>query len=302
MALPERHERTERRARESAHLATRGIGLNAVLAAAKFAGGIFGHTYALIADGTESLLDVLASAFVWVGVRVAGRPPDADHPYGHGKADAIAALAASAVVFAAAGFVGWHAVHEISAVRIRPHWITLPLLVVIIVTKVWYSRHLEGAEAGGDAGSTALGAETLHQWTDVLTSAAAFIGIALALWGGPSFEKADDWAALFACLVIAFSGGVMLKRALSEMMDTAVPADFDREVRALALTVPGVGALDRVRIRKSGLSHLVDIEVRVDGNLTVRQGHDIAHAVTDTLVASPTLAISDVSVHVEPMR
>jgi cation diffusion facilitator family transporter len=302
MPLPERHERIERRARESAHLATRGIGLNAILAAAKFAGGIFGHTYALIADGTESLLDVLASAFVWVGMKIAGRPPDADHPYGHGKADAIAALAAAVVVFLAAGFVGWHAVHEINAPRPAPHWITLPLLVVIIATKIWYSRHLAGARTGSPADSTALGAESLHQWIDALTSVAAFIGIALALWGGPRFEKADDWAALFACLVIALSGGIMLKRAMGEMMDKAVPESLGREVRALALTVPGVGALDRVRIRKSGLSHLVDIEVRVDGNLTVRQGHDIAHAVTDALVASPTLAISDVSVHVEPMR
>jgi cation diffusion facilitator family transporter len=300
MPRSDTHARTAQRARDSAQLVARGIVLNAVLAAAKFAGGVFGHTYALIADGTESLVDVLSSTLVWAGFRVAGRPPDANHPYGHGKAEPLAALAVAGFVFVAAGLVGWRATHAILTPGQGPHWVTLPLLAIVIVTKLWFSRRMR--VAAQRAGSTALGVEALHHWSDALTSGAAFVGIAIALWGGPGLEKADDWAALFACLVIVFNGAGMFKQALGDVMDTAVPVNFEREVRALALAVPGVGALDKVRIRKSGLSHLVDIQVRVDGRLTVSEGHAIAHAVNEALLASAPHAISDVTVHIEPMR
>jgi cation diffusion facilitator family transporter len=156
--------------------------------------------------------------------------------------------------------------------------------------------------AGEEAGSTALGVEALHHWSDAVTSAAAFLGIALALWGGEGWEAADDWAALFACGLIAVNGAGMVLKALGDVMDAAVPAGFESEVRALALAVPGVQALDKVRMRKSGLTHLVDIQVRVDGELTVTAGHAIAHAVKDALIASAPHRISDVTVHVEPMK
>ena len=294
------HARTRERAHASAGLVLRGIALNAVLAGLKFAGGIFGHTYALIADGAESLLDILSSLLVWAGFRVAALPPDADHPYGHGKAEPLAALGVALFVFAMAGWVGVHAVHEIVTPHQGPAWWTLVLLAGVIVAKTWFSRRMNAA--GEEVGSTALGVEALHHWSDAMTSAAAFVGIAIAIWGGKGWETADDWAALFACVIIAFNGVGMFSKALSDVMDSAVTEKFDGEVRALALAVPGVQALDKCRVRKSGLSHLVDIQVRVDGNLTVREGHDIAHAVKDVLLASATHAISDVSVHVEPMK
>lgn len=278
----------------------RGIALNAALAAAKFVGGIFGHTYALIADGAESLLDVVSSLVVWGGFKWAGQPPDEDHPYGHGKAEPLAGLAVGVFVFAMAGWVAIHAVHEIITPHRGPSWWTLPLLAGVVAAKIWFSRKI-GA-AGRSARSTALSIEALHHWSDAVTSAAAFVGIAIAVAGGKGWETADDWAALFACLVIAFNGVAMFLRALGDVMDSAVATDFEDEVRALALAVPGVRALDKVRVRKSGLSHLVDIQVRVDGELTVRAGHAIAHAVKDALIASAPHAISDVSVHIEPAK
>ncbi|MFI5335418.1 MAG: cation diffusion facilitator family transporter [Opitutales bacterium] len=294
------HARTRRRAYDSAALVLRGIALNAGLAAAKFAGGIFGHTYALIGDGAESLLDILSSLLVWAGLRVAALPPDADHPYGHGKAEPLAALAVALFVFAMAAWVGVHAVQEIVTPHQGPAWWTLVLLAVAILLKAWFSRRI-GA-AGEAVGSTALGIEALHHWSDAMTSGAAFVGIAIALWGGKGWETADDWAALFAAFIIAFNGVSMFTKALGDVMDTAVSAKFDGEVRTLALAVPGVQALDKCRVRKSGLSHLVDIQVRVDGNLTVREGHAIAHAVKDALLDSNPHSISDVTVHIEPMR
>lgn len=297
-ALPSHHAETQRRARTSARLVLRGIALNAVLAAVKFAGGIFGHTYALVADGAESTLDILSSLLVWAGFRVAAKPPDADHPYGHGKAEPLAGLAVALFVFAMAWWVGLHAVHEIRTPHQGPQWWTLPLLALVVGAKMWFSRRM-GA-AGEASGSTALDIEAQHHRSDAMTSAAAFVGIAIAIMGGKGFETADDWAALFACAIIAFNGVGMAGKALHDVMDAAAPARFENEVRALALTVPGVRALDKVRVRKSGLSHLVDIQVRVDGHLTVREGHDIAHAVKDALLGSIPHAISDVSVHVEP--
>ncbi len=290
--------RTTRRAQQGARLVRRGIGLNAGLAVVKLAGGIFGHTYALIADAAESMLDILSSTLVWLGFQVAARPPDADHPYGHGKAESLAGLAVALFIFAMAGWVAWHAVHNILTPHQGPAWWTLLLLAGVVAVKANFSRRLR--VAGAAVGSTALGIEALHHWTDAVTSAAAFVGIAIAIWGGPGWETADDWAALFACVIIAFNGVGMLLRALGEVMDTALPQTQENEVRALALAVPGVRSLHKVRMRKSGLSLLVDIQVQVDGNLTVREGHDIAHAVKDALLASVAHGIDDVTVHIEP--
>ncbi|MSU34244.1 MAG: cation transporter [Pedosphaera sp.] len=278
----------------------RGIGLNALLAAVKLAGGIFGHTYALIADAAESMLDILSSTLVWAGFRVAARPPDANHPYGHGKAEPLAALAVALFIFAMTAWVASHAVQEIRTPHQGPAWWTLLVLAGVIVAKTWFSRRM--SMAGEQVGSTALGIEAMHHWSDAMTSAAAFVGISIALWGGTGWETADDWVALFACVIIAFNGFGMFTKALGDVMDVAAPANFENEVRALALAVPGVQALDKMRVRKSGLSHLVDIQVRVDGNLTVRAGHDIAHAVKDALISSASHGISDVTVHIEPAR
>jgi len=292
------HLEATQRANDSAGLVLRGIGLNAVLAVVKLAGGIFGHTYALIADAAESMLDILTSTLVWAGFRVAAQPPDANHPYGHGKAEPLAGLIVALFVFVMAGWVASHALHEIRTPHQGPAWWTLLVLAGVIVAKTWFSRRM--GMAGEQVGSTALGIEAMHHWSDALTSGAAFVGICIALWGGKGWETADDWAALFACVIIGFNGFGMFTKALGDVMDTAAPKNFENEIRSLALSVPGVRALDKVRARKSGLSHLVDIHVCVDGGLTVREGHDIAHAVKDALIGSTAHGISDVSVHIEP--
>ncbi|MEX2044332.1 MAG: cation diffusion facilitator family transporter [Opitutus sp.] len=294
------HARAQSDAAAGARLVLRGVALNLVLAVVKFAGGVYGNTYALIADGAESTADVFSSLLVWAGFRVAARPPDENHPYGHGKAEPLAALAVAGFILIMAGWVGWHAVLEIITPHAGPKWWTLPLLAGVVVVKLGLARRMR--DAGREAGSTGLGVEALHHWSDAVTSAAAFAGITVALVGGAGWETADDWAALVACLVIVANGVSIAGRALGDVMDTAVPVDFEQEVRALALGVPGVKALHKVRVRKSGLSYLVDIQVRVDGDLTVRAGHDIAHGVKDVLLASEPHRISDVTVHVEPVR
>jgi len=298
--LPPHLSEVRERAQTAARLVLRGIVLNIGLVGVKLAGGILGQTYALIADAIESLLDVLSSIIVWLGFRVAAEPPDAEHPYGHGKAEPLAALLVAVFVFAAAGWIAWHAVEEIVEPHAGPRWWTLPLLAGVVAVKVAYSRKLHSAST--ETGSAALGVEAWHHNSDAVTSGAAFVGIALAIWGGAGWEAADDWAALLAAGVIAFNGVRVFLQALGGVMDSAVSPEFEQEVRAVALRVPGVAALDKCRVRRSGLSHLVDIHVRVDGNLSVRAGHAIAHAVKDALLASTKHTITDVSVHVEPER
>lgn len=293
------HAEARRRAEDGARLVLRGVGLNIVLCLAKFAGGILGNTYALIADGIESLLDMFSSLLVWAGFRYAAKPPDADHPYGHGKAEPLAAMAVALAIFFAAGWIGIHAMHEILTPHRAPHWGTLPLLAVIVAVKWIFSRRM--AREGEQSGGVALGAEAWHHAADALTSAAAFVGIAIAVAGGPEYAAADDWAALGACVVIAFNGVAILRRALGEVMDTAAPEALHAEVRALAGLVEGVRGIDKCRVRRSGLSVLVDIQIIVEPLLTVRAGHEIAHAVQDRLVGAG-LAITHVSVHVEPAR
>lgn len=291
------HLEIRRRAQSGAALVLRGILLNAVLACVKFAGGIWGGTYALIADGVESLLDVFSSALVWAGFHVASRPPDDDHPYGHGKAEPLAALAVGVAILGAAVWIAVHAVREIVTPHGSPHWATLPLLAGIVLVKGWFSRRM--ARAGEQEGSTGLGAEAWHHYSDAITSAAAFVGIAIAVVMGEGYESADDWAALIACGVIVFNGVAIFNRALGDVMDMAVPQAFENEVRAVAGAVAGVAGIDKCRVRKSGLSHLVDIHVEVNPRLSVYDGHAIAHAVKDALLGS-VLRISDVSVHIEP--
>ena len=212
-------------------------------------------------------------------------------------AEAVAGLFTATVVLAAGVGIGWHAVGEIRDPQRVPQWWTLVILAGVVAAKVIFSRRLDAV--GRDTESTALGAEAWHHLSDAMTSASAFIGISIAVVGGPGYAAADGWAALVASAVIAFNGVKIFRRALNEVMDIAVPSEMADEVRAIAARVPGVAGLDKCRVRKSGLSYLVDIQIRVAGDMSVREGHNIAHAVKDTLLAS-RLRVSDVSVHVEP--
>jgi len=293
------HTMATQRAQTSARLVAAGILLNLVLGAVKLTGGVLGHSYALIADAAESLLDTLSSLLVWAGFRVAARPPDADHPYGHGKASALSGLFVAGVVFVAAAGIAWESVHEIITPHQGPHWLTLPLLAVVVALKEFFSRRMLRLDA--EYGATALKAEAWHHRSDALTSGMAFVGIAIGVIGGKGYEAADDWAALAACVLIAFNGIGIARESLGEIMDAAVPAEVEAEIRRLASAVPAVRYVEKCRVLKSGLSLLVDIHVHVDGGLSVREGHDIAHAVKDALISAP-LAVTDVAVHIEPAR
>jgi len=274
-----------------------GVIANLSLAVIKIVTGVVGNSYALIADGIESTADVVSSLVVWAGLRIASQPADEEHPYGHGKAESIAAAIAALGLFVAAAIIATQSIREILEPHEAPEWYTLVVLVVVIAVKEFLARRVLNAADALE--STSLRVDAWHHRSDALTSAAVAIGIAVALWGGPGYEAADDWAALIACGVIAINGLILLRFAVREIMDETVPAETQQKIREIAGTIDGVQIIEKVRVRKSGLGLHMDIHVQVDAQMTVRDSHAIGHRVKDTLLAS-TLRIEDVVVHIEP--
>jgi cation diffusion facilitator family transporter len=282
-----------------ARVALFGMLINLVFAALKILGGLFGNAYVLIADGIESALDIAGSLVIWGGLKFAARPPDETHPYGHGKAEPIAAVVVACGVLAAAAGLAIESVREILRPHHGPAPFTLGILIVVIIVKEILFRYVN--RVGRDVESTAVQTDAWHHRSDALTSTAAFLGISIALIGGEGWQSADDWAALFACAVIAGNGLRLLRPAVREIMDTAPRGKIVGVVRGAAASVPGVIEIEKCFIRKMGLDFYVDLHVGVDGNISVRDGHRIAHAVKRAIQETDA-RIADVLVHIEPAQ
>jgi cation diffusion facilitator family transporter len=282
-----------------ARVALFGMIVNLIFAAAKILGGLFGHAYVLIADGIESGLDIAGSFVIWGGLKFAARPPDETHPYGHGKAEPIAAAVVAFGVLAAAAGLAIQSVREILTPHHGPAPFTLGILIVVIVVKEILFRYVN--RIGRHVESTAVQTDAWHHRSDALTSAAAFIGISVALIGGSGWQSADDWAALFACAVIAGNGIRLLRPALYEIMDTAPGGKIVRSIRRAARSVPGVMQVEKCRVRKMGLDFYVDLHVGVKDSISVREGHEIAHQVKAAIQHNDS-RVADVLVHIEPAK
>jgi cation diffusion facilitator family transporter len=279
------------------NLALLGIVINVVFSVVKLLAGTVGHSHALIADGIESTLDIAGSFIIWGALSLASKPPDADHPYGHGKAEPVAAIVVSFAVLIAALGLAVRSMHDLFSPRQGPERFTLIVLIVVVVTKEILYRVV--SHLAKKTRSAAIAADAGHHRADAISSLAAFIGIAIAVLGGKGWEQADNWAALFACVLIAWNGVIMLRPALYEIMDTAPPADFEGRVRQAAAGVDGVNNVQQCRIRKMGVHFYVDLHVWVNGAMTVLEGHNIAHAVKDA-VRDSNPEVADVLVHIEP--
>ena len=283
--------------RSGARVALVGMGANVVLATAKILAGALGNSYVLIADGIESALDIAGSAIIWGGLKFAARPADETHPYGHGKAEPVAAIIVSLGVLAAALVIAVRSVHEIFQPHHAPAPFTLAVLIVVVAVKELLFRIVD--RLGRNAGSTAIQTDAWHHRTDAMTSVAAFIGISIALIGGPRWQSADAWAALFACVLIAANGWRLFYPALHEVLDTAPRGEIIERVRVAAEAVPGVLEIDKCFVRKMGLEYYVDLHVGVDERISVRAGHELAHEVKDA-IKQTNPRIADVLVHIEP--
>ena len=276
-----------------------GLGINIIFAVVKIAAGVFGNAYALIADGIESGLDVAGSIVIWGGLRFAARPPDASHPYGHGKAEPLAAIIVALGVLVAAAALAFQSVREIFLPHHAPASFTLVVLVVAVIVKEGLFRSV--SRLGRIIDSTAITTDAWHHRADAIISMAAAIGISIALIGGEKWQRADDCAALFACVIIASTGVRLLGPALREILDTAPRGEIIDRVRSAARSVPGVMDLDKCFIRKMGVNYYVDLHVQVNGGISVREGHELAHRVKDAIRATNS-QIADVLVHIEPAK
>jgi cation diffusion facilitator family transporter len=277
-----------------------GMVVNVFLAGGKLAAGIFGHSNALIADAVESLADIFSSIVVWRGLVVASEPADEDHPYGHGKAEAIAAGMVSTMLLLAALGIAASSVQSIVAGRqTGPRAFTLLVLLAVVIVKEGMFRFVLGEAQSVE--STAVRADAWHHRSDAITSLAAAVGITVSLIGGKGYESADDVAAIAAAAIIAFNGWRVLRPALSELMDESPSREVIERIGKTAATIPGVERVEKCIVRKSGHRYWVDMHVEVDPLMTVQQGHGIAHDVKDK-VREQYPAVRDVLVHIEPSK
>jgi cation diffusion facilitator family transporter len=274
-----------------------GILANAILAVIKGIAGVLGNSYALIADAIESTTDIASSLIVWGGLKISGIPPDIDHPYGHGKAEPLAATVVGLFLFAVAAGIAIQSAREIVTPHHAPAAFTLIVLIAVVVIKESLFRFV--FTVGKSIESTAVKSDAWHHRSDAITSASAAVGISIALIGGPGYESADDWAAMFASVVIAFNAFRIIRPAINEVMDAAPTSEIDNAVRKTAEKVNGVVGLEKCRMRKMGLWYYVDLHVTVEGSIAVREGHEIAREVKSRILADHA-NIADVLVHIEP--
>ena len=270
---------------------------NAALAVVKWLAGYFGHSYALIADAIESTTDVLSSVLVLLGIKYATRPADENHPYGHGKAEPLITFMVVGFLITSAIFIAHESIQNIQTPHKGPAPFTLIVLGAIILWKeISYQVVMRKSR---ETKSSILRADAWHHRSDAITSVAAFIGISVALLMGKGYESADDWAALAASGFILYNSYLIFRPALGEIMDEHTHDDFILQIRDLAMHVEGVSATEKCLVRKVGMRYFIDLHIEVDGDITVRQGHEIAHMLKAKLMEEwPEVA--NVLIHVEP--
>lgn len=270
---------------------------NLGMAIVKFLVGYFGNAYALIADAIESTGDVFASMLVLLGIKYAQKPPDENHPYGHGKVEPLITFVVVGFLVVSGTLIIIESIHNIQTPHKAPHSFTLYFLAAIILVKEGFYRFVD--KSSRETGSSSLKADAWHHRSDAITSAFAFIGILIAVLFGDAYAAADDWAALFASGVIFFNAYLIFRPALGEIMDEHRYDDMIAVIREISKEVTGVIQTEKCWVRKSGMRFWVDIHVHVDGTMSVHEGHTIAHALKERLMRQLP-EIEDVLVHIEP--
>jgi divalent metal cation (Fe/Co/Zn/Cd) transporter len=270
---------------------------NTCLAIIKGIAGVFGNSYALIADAIESTTDIFASFLVLFGIKYSNRPADANHPYGHGRVEPLITFLVVGFLITSASIIAYESVINIRTPHELPKPWTLIVLGAIIIWKEFSFRLV--MKRGIQTNSSSLKADAWHHRSDAITSVAAFIGISIALFLGKGYESADDWAALFASAFILYNSYLIFRPALGEIMDEHLYEDLEAEIRKIAVSVDGVIDTEKCFIRKSGMKFHVDLHAVVDGTISVKEGHDISHLLKDTLREN-IVDLGHVLIHIEP--
>ncbi len=272
---------------------------NTLLAIIKGLAGFLGNSYALIADAIESTTDIFSSLLVLFGLKYANLPPDKNHPYGHGRIEPLITFLVVGFLITSATVIAYESIQNIGTPHDLPKPFTLIVLGAIILWKeVSYRLVMKKSK---ETKSSSLRADAWHHRSDAITSIAAFIGISIALILGKGYESADDWAALFASAFIIYNSYLIFRPALGEIMDENLYDDLEATIRKVSLEVKGIIDTEKCFIRKAGMQYHIDLHAVVDGQLTVREGHELAHQLKDTL-RSTIPELGHVLIHVEPSR
>lgn len=274
-----------------------GLAVNLALGVVKLLAGIFGQSFALISDAVNSLGDALTSTVVVAALWYAQRPADDEHPYGHTRAEAVAAASIALLIMVSALFVGWEAIQRLTRLHPLPPIWTLYIAGANAIIKETLYRYKR--RVGYEIASAAIIANAWDHRSDALCSLAVLIGLAFVRCAGPSYIWADEVAALVVVAVILWSGIRLYRNSASELLDPQADVELVRRIRQAAAMVPGVRDVDKLWVRKTGLEYLADIHIQVDADLSVREGHRIGHLVKDHLV-SRFPELRDALIHLEP--
>ena len=270
---------------------------NASLAIIKGLAGFFGNSYALIADAIESTADIFSSFLVLFGLKYANRPADKNHPYGHGRAEPLITFLVVGFLITSATIIAYESIKNIGTPHELPKIWTLFVLIPLIIWKeISFQLVIRKAK---ETNSSSLKADAWHHRSDAITSIAALIGISIALYFGKGYETADDWAALFASGFILYNSYKIFRPALGEIMDEHLYDDLVADIRKVSLSCAGVVATEKCFVRKAGMKYHVELHAIVQADITVKNGHEIAHNLKDTLL-NDIPQLGHVLIHIEP--
>ncbi len=276
-----------------------GVITNCILSVIKIIAGVLGNSYALIADGIESVVDVVLSVVVWRGLRVSAKDANEKYHFGYGKAESLSAAAVAIFILGAAISIIVVSIREILTPHHLPAPFTLFILILVVITKELLARKV--SRVGESVDSVSIKGDAVHHRADAITSGAAFMGILIAVIGGPGWEAADDYAAVFCGLIIAHNGYSILRQALKELMDRAPDNQLIEQIKNAALSIDEKIIVEKIMARKSGIAYFVGLHVHADPNMTLHDSHIVSGKVK-TAIKRALPAVRDVLVHMEPIE
>lgn len=280
-----------------------GIAVNLLLAVLKAVGGILGNSRALVADAAHSASDVVSSIAVLVGIRAAQKPPDSEHPYGHGKSENVATLIV-AILLVVVGFeIIYNAIVSLMTGTAENYTTMIALYVIIFSIVVKEVLFQYKYRLGTRIKSPALIADAWHHRSDAISSVVALIGIGLSLigtaYGIPYLGYLDPIASAIIALIIMYMGFQLAKEAVSMTLEVVLNEDETEEMRETVVNIDKVRQIDRLIARSHGSYVIIDIKISVDADITVEEGHRVARVVKQTLLKNHE-EVMDVNVHVNP--
>jgi len=278
-------------------VALAGIVVSSGLAVVKIVTGLIAGSTAVVADGLESAGDVLSSGLVFLGLTLAAKPADSDHPYGHGRVETLTGLLVGLMLVGAGAGISFHALMLVGEPQSTPALYAIWPLIASIAIKGVLS--VTKYRVGKAIGSSALAADAWNDTVDIVSGLAALVAVGLALYNPHRFLAADLYGGFAVGLIVIFTGLRVSRDTAMQLMDTMPDQRMMQTIREVAHKVSGVEGVEKCFARKTGLQYHVDLHLEVDPDITVRSSHDIAERVRQR-IRHDVNWVADVLVHVEP--